>query len=228
MEKRIIQTTIPLSPSEINEYCRANASGNNDIIFKFDLKDCSLKPAHILGYLSNLKIDFLVTNFTTEFLVEYMKTPFLVGRSNLSQLHADVLLAKAHVQTLEDPDMWSSSILKAIPDSVIEHQMDVIRSLPLFLIESSDAPGPVKNPIVGETQHEVGGPVEGVGVNFVHLIEHDEVLLSLVSDTLLDFNRSYYTYYFDEYIYGGDRLIQFFIDNPTNMLHAVVESFLSR
>lgn len=220
---KIIPVQVPLSPSEINMYCQANARGDNDILFEFDLERCPLKPAHVLGYLSNLKIDFRVVHYNLDFFVEYLRTPFLVGRSNLARQHANLLTYR----TLNTTDGEVEFDYAAVPAEIVIEQMSVIRSLPLFLIESSDTEGPIKNSIVGETQHETDIVLDGVGVNIAHLVEFDDLFLRLVTDTLLDFKQRYYTHYFDEYIYGGDKLIQFFVDNPNNLLSSAVQSIIA-
>ena len=229
MDKQIIPTTIPLSPSLINDYCRGNAAGAQNIIFEFDISESSLTPAHILGYLANLKIDFQITGFDSKFFLEYLRTPFLVGDSNLVRLHANMLTWRTQLVLEFETLFEHTALYESIPDEVIWEQMMLLNSLPLFLIESSDAPGPIKNPLVGETQDEDDTIFDNVGVNFVHLIKGDQFLLKLVSPTLLDFkSKKYYTHYFDKYIYSGDKLIQFFIDSPNNLLTTAINSMLSR
>lgn len=211
MDKRIIPATIPLSPSQINEYCQANCDGDNNIIYEFDVSDCPLKPSHIFGYLSNLKIDFRVVGYDTDFFEEYLRTPFLVGESNLIEDHKNFLLDQS------------------VPLSILEQQLAVLLSLPLFLVESSNVDGPTKNQYVGEDHRDTDERLEYVGVNFVHLIKDPELLLTVIGDRVYSFDdQRYYTYYFDEYIYGGDKLIQFFIDNPNNLLNVAIESLLTR
>lgn len=229
MDKQIIQTTIPLSPTLINEYCKGNAKGNNDIIFEFDISESPLTAAHILGYLANLKIDFRITGFDDAFFLEYLKTPFLVGESNLAKLHANLLLWKTqHILQYETIN-GHDALYVAFENAVIQEQMKVLNSLPLFLMESADVPGPVKAPLVGDKRDDNDDAVfENVGVNFVHLINDPEFLLKLVSPTLMNFEeQSYYTHYFDKYIYGGDKLIQFFIDNPDNLLTSAINTLLA-
>lgn len=233
MEKRIIKTTIPLSPSLINEYCKGNASGDNGIMFEFDIADSSLTPAHILGYLSNLKIDFLVTGFDNAFFLEYLRTPFLVGKSNLTRLHANLLTwrftKELHFDTLYD----YNKLYESVPEEVLEEQATLLSSLPLFLVESADAPGPVKAELLRCDVKESDEVFDNVGVNFVHLIEDNELLLKLLFMEVGDFAMkggsefTYYTHYFDKYIYGGDKLIQFFIDNPDNLLLEAITTLLT-
>lgn len=233
MEKQIIKTTIPLSPSLINEYCKRNATGEKDIIFEFDISESSLTPAHILGYLANLKIDFRVTGFDSAFFLEYLKTPFLVGQSNLSRLHANMLMwnvmHELEFETIGD----HQSLYESIPEEVIEQQMELLSSLPLFLIESAEMPGPKKAEVLRCDVKESDKVFEHVGVNFVHLIEFKEFLLKLLFMSVGDMamkgaeDFTYYTHYFDKYIYGGDKLIQFFINNPENLLHDAINTMLT-
>lgn len=226
MDKQIIQTKIPLAPSLINQYCKTNCNGEENILFEFDVSDSLLTPGHMLGYLSNLKIDFRVTGFDDAFFIEYLKTPFMVGQSNLSRLHANLLMWRTQHELPFETITSHDSLYESIPQEVIDQQMQVIKSLPLFLFMSADMSDDIRNPFIDDLV--VNGEVfEYVGVNFVHLISFQEVLLKLVSSTLFE-PQIYFDHYFDKYIYGGDKLIKFFIDNPDNLLHPVIEAIASR
>lgn len=217
MAKQIIKAQLPLPASLINQYAKANRAGSNDILFQFDISQTEMTPKHVLGYLSNLKIDFLAVNVTSEFLLEYMKTPFFVGQSNLIDLHAQVLACEA---LKED----CTELERGIPPAVSQDQLELMRSLPLYLIKSSNIGDAQKGDILGTRLNKVRESNPNIGVNFAHLASKDELFVRLISSTLYDFEtQSYYSYYFDKYIYGGDRLIQFFIDNPSNMLNAALE-----
>jgi hypothetical protein len=217
MDKKIIKTELPLPASLVNQYAKANRSGENDILFEFDLSQNDMSPKHVLGYLSNLKIDFRMANVTSELLLEYMKTPFFVGRSNLAEMHAAVL-------TCEQLEEGCTGIEKDIPTSLKRDQIEFIRSLPLYLIHSSNMSEVQKVEVLGTQTPIVQEANPNIGVNLAHLVADDELFVRLISSSLYDFEtQRYYSYYFDKYIYGGDRLIQFFIDNPSNMLHAALE-----
>ena len=209
MEKNIILTTIPLSPLLINQYCRANANNNNNILFNFDIAKCSLLPDHIFGYLSNLKIDFLVKNYDDNFVNQYMSTQFFVGYSNLVNIQRDLLFSDKK-------------------NHVVKQHLLMLQSIPLFLVNSSNVPQSIKRSVLKKI-NIIKHKIPHVGVNFAHLIKQRDVLLRLIGDQFCNFNdQYYYQYYFDQYIYGGDKLIQFFNDNPTNLLLKAIDIILQK
>lgn len=231
--KRIIETTIPLSPQLTNEFCKANNTNTNDIIFDFDVSQTSLTPEHVFGYLSNLKIDFRVSCFDNKFFMEYLKTPFLLGMSNLVHIHAEMLLYRALGDVLMEDHgiplrMAPIGLYESIPEEVIEQQLEVITSLPTFLIQSANVPDDRKELVFnsqGVTVKTSDREFEYVGVNFAHLFVFRELLMKLCSLTFMNLKeQTYYTKYFDEYRYGGDALIKFANDNKSNLLLTGVDT----
>lgn len=200
MDKKLTGATIPLSPSEINRYCKANAAGNNDIIYNFDISECELSHSHILGYLSNLKIDFRVSNFTGDFLIEYMRTPFFVGRSNLIDHHK-----RAIREQLIDQD-------------IVSQHRALILSIPLFLVMSSNA-SEARKQLLTQEVFATDDVLPSIGPNFAHLVNDSEFIIGQLRENLFTFSgRPYYTHYFNEYIYGGERLINFFNQDVDSLL----------
>lgn len=193
MGKRVVDATIPLSPSLINMYCQANAAGDNDIIFNFDLEECELSNAHVLGYLSNLKIPFWIENHSPEFLLEYIRTPFFVGESNM---------ILAHKMALE-----TGMLDKEL---VLQHRA-LIFSLPKFIVQSSSATQERKNAILYDGLEESDHVFTDIGPNIAYLMQDSQLVIEQLRGDLFAFAyRPYYTHYFDEHIYGGDKLIKFF------------------
>jgi len=215
------QATIPLSPSQINEYCKMKSEGD-ELLFFFDISDCDLKPSHILGYLSNLKIDFYIEGFDTNFFLEYLSTPFMVGRSNLVPLHANLLTWKTQQRLSFELIKTYDFLYNEVSEDVIYDQMLIIQSLPLFLVESSNISRSEKDRIVGDKKY-FNQKFHWVGPNFAHLVAYKEILLQLNATSFYDFStQTYFRRYFDEYMYGGDKLIQFFIDSPNNLLNEAI------
>lgn len=207
MDKKVIRTTIPLSPAEINQYCKANAAGDNDILYEFDLRDCPLSNNHILGYLSNLKIDFIIRNAPMDFLLDYMKSPFFVGRSNLVHEHKRAIFHET------------------VGREIIHQHRALFFSLPLFIVMSSNASQETKDLLTKEVKR-YDTRYEWVGPNVAHLMNDSEFLLSQIRHQLFEFERPYLTYYFDEYIYGGERLIKFFDED--NLLMRAIGPLLTK
>ena len=236
MEKRIIKTTIPLSPTLVNDYCKANLTGDNDILFEFDVSDCPLEPDHIFGYLSNLKVDFRVVGFNDDFFRAYLTTNFYVGSSNMMYHHANLLSWAANGEILYRdvlPELETNyNWFFEENEELVKLHLRFVHALPLFLVVSSDVSDEEKERIAG-LYKICGTPVTGMGVNISHLVEFDDVLLRLIGDKVYSFSNgtggdTYYAHHFDKYLYGGDKLIQTFIDHPDNLLNSAINAMLVR
>lgn len=204
----IIETTLPLSPSKIAEYCEQNALGSPAKVI-FDINNCQMINHHIFNYLAHLKISCDIIGFDHTFLYDYIMTSNFIGNTNLAKHHANVLYYQKYgIPYFEDVlgefDIDSLHRMKCV-------YTDVIDSLPLFLLKSCDKLEISENAITTTKRYS--------GINFAHLIQFPEFLVSYLGDKIFDMsNQKYYTHLFDDYLYGGDKLIQSFLDNPDNLL----------
>ncbi len=205
----IIKTTIPLSPELINIYTKNNKENNQNILFDFNIQQSELSNKHIIGYLSHLKIDFNVYNFTKDFLYEYMTSNFYLGKSNLIEEHLIYLSQHSNELTQE--------------------QFKFINSFPLLLIHSIYPKNKHIDNIINNTNY-IKNKNPLIGVNISHFINYsNELLLSLIGDKIYNFKEQYYyNYYFDNHLYDNKKLIQLFIENNKNLLNIGVEYFINK
>jgi len=205
---KTIKSTLPLSPSTIAEYCSHNVKGETiDVIF--DISDCRMLNHHILNYLAHLKIPCTVIGFDTIFLYEYITTSNYLGNTNLAKHHANVLYYQKYGIPYFD-DVLTEFNLESL-DRMVKLSTDIIDSLPLFLLASCEK--------LEISENDIKHGKNYTGVNFAHLAEFTEFFVSYLADNIFVMsNQKYYSHFFDEYIYGGDKLIQSFIDNPDNLL----------
>lgn len=221
-----IKTQLPLSPQLINQYTIANNKGNNNICFDFDTTTTTMKPKHIVGYLSNLKIPHNIYNFDHEFLYQYMTTPHMTGVSNMIDIHASVICYRVstNVRHISDTTFHHFNLRKFVLDNLetIDMQIKFIRSMVGFLLSSVDGYR-TDDKIIDSTMYPM------IGTNLAHLIKIPEMFLQISAETLYDINsRTYYSKHCDEYSYGGKKLIQYFIDSSDNLLHSVVDGLINR
>ena len=225
----IIKTTIPISPNLINNFCMLNATGYNDTLFEFDISDSPLSAEHILGYLSNLKINFRVVGFDDEFLMQYTKTSFMVGHSNLVDHHANLLstfVTADHYIVPESTIDYTQLHLKYAAE--LNQQLDFIHNIVPFLISVSSIDSKLKQHLLGDNVTIDDNKLSGVGVNIARLTEIKEALLLIAGNKAIDIkNSTYYTHHYDEYIYDGNKLINYFILNNDCLLLSVVNSNIS-
>jgi len=211
-----LKTTIPLSPSEIATFCEQNAEGT-PMSVTFDIGKSKMINEHMLNYLSHLKISCKIDNFDAVFLTDYIATKNFLGNTNLAKHHANVLYFQKYGEpyfydVLEE---FNIDELKTVPYIGSK----VIRSLPLFLLVSCDK-------IEKDERFVRKGLMPFAGVNLAHLIQFPEFLLSYVGDKVFTLDKqSYFEHYYDEFIYGGDKLIQHFLDHPDNLLMNVSEMY---
>jgi len=203
-----LNTTIPLSPSEISEYCEYNAAGTPmDVIF--NVVDSKMMNHHMLNYLSHLKIPCTIKGFSGDFLRDYIMTDNFLGDTNLAKHHANVLYYQKYGKPYfsEVLDDFGSEDLEAFGDLKCE----VVKSLPLFLLVSCGK--------IDSENRVKAGKLKSAGVNFAHLVQFPEFLISFIGDDVFDLDHQhYYSYYYDEFLYGGDKLIQSFCDCKDNLL----------
>ena len=205
---KTLNTTIPLSPSQISEYCSYNSDGNPMKVV-FDIGNSKMINHHMLNYLSHLKIPCEVENFSAEFLRDYITTTNFLGETNLAKHHANVLYYQKY-GTPYFPEVLADFGLDDL-EAFGSLKYNVIESLPMFLLVSCGR--------LSSEKYVKGGEMQTAGVNFAHLVPFPEFLLALIGDTIFNFeHQHYYSHYYDEFIYGGDKLIQWFVDNPQNLL----------
>jgi len=204
-----LKTTIPLSPSEIAEFCEHNAEGN-PMGVTFDIGESKMINEHMLNYLAHLKISCNVTNFDSNFLKAYITSNNFLGNTNLVKHHANVLYFQKYGRPyfIDSLDEFSFERLEHFP--LLNSK--VIKSLPLFLLVSCER-------IKKEHRTIKCDAMLGVGVNFAHLTQFPEFLLSYIGDSIFNLDdQTYFEYHYDEFLYGGDKLIQHFLDHPDNLM----------
>ncbi len=209
---KILEVTLPLSPQHQVEYFK-----DKSIQFRVDIPNSRITPKQCLMTLSNMRIKAEIKGVTPELLLEYMTGKFVVETVNLAKICANIILGyKFHRMPYEDVigDFSLDQYTDFIFDNkeLLDDWVQLILSVPLYLATSSNSF--MEKQDCEDLKSEltkVEGPLPTVGANLSQVLALPEFLLLFnVNNDYYDLlARPYYTHYFDEYIYGGDKLISF-------------------
>ncbi len=210
--QRILDVTLPLSPQHQVEYFK-----DKSILFRVDIPNSRITPKQCLMTLSNMRIKAEIKGVTPELLLEYMTGKFVVETTNLAKICANIILGYKF-QRMPYADVAEQFSLDQYTDFIFDNRellddwIQVIHSIPLYLattsksfLEKEDCEA-FKNELT-----KIDGPLANVGANLSQVLALPEflVLFNVNNDYTDLLARPYYTHYFDEYIFGGDRLISF-------------------
>lgn len=211
-EQRILEATLPLSPQNQIEYFK-----DKSILFRIDIPNSRITPKQCLMTLSNMRIKAEVKGVTPELLLEYMTGNFVVETTNLAKICANILLGYKF-QNMPYTDVEEHFSLENYADFIVENKQmlddwcQIINSIPLYLAMSSTAflEKEESEDLKKELFH-IPGKLTTIGANLSQVLALPEflVLFNMGNDYMDILARPYFDYYFDEYIYGGDKLISF-------------------
>lgn len=208
----MVKVTCPLTVDQI-EYL-VTSDDTSAIVETSDLPTGS-----ILGYLKLIGLDSITFGenvISEDLLKSYMTIRSITPRSNLIELHANALFYYIHGRVY-NTNKYDDMVTRFVENNrlIMEQHIKVIQSIPLYLKMAAGR-------YSGFVEF-VDEPLDYVSSNIFHLAGYDnELLLLLVSDSLAGVPIcEYYRYHFDRYV-DNKRLIQSFIDNPSNMLHQLV------
>lgn len=198
----MIETIVPIPLDQLKLYFQ-----DKNTKFLLDYANSSLKGDKFLTYISNLdvpadvKVD-ITTDEGRELLRSYFHAP------NLVRLEALEILA---LQTLfQARDLNNFGLEQFIDDNkgIIDQWLSVIDSLTLYNMYTLGVPQ-FKEWV---QQFPADESIEA-GVNFVNLIQHQEMYALLEKSEVA--NLKFYTSYFDKYMFKGRNLFSFWA-NPNN------------
>lgn len=211
-EQRILEVTLPLSPQNQIEYFK-----DKSILFRVDIPNSRITPKQCLMTLSNMRIKAEIKGVTPELLKEYMTGSFVVETTNLAKICANIILGYKF-QNMPYSDVEEHFSLEDYADFIVENKLmlddwcDVIQSIPLYLAVSSTSF--MEKEDIEEFKKQIttiDSKLPTVGANLSQVLALPEflVLFNMRNEFMDILAKTYYSHYFDEYIYGGDRLISF-------------------
>lgn len=211
-EQRILEVTLPLSPQNQIEYFK-----DKSILFRVDIPNSKITPKQCLMTLSNMRIKAEIKGVTPELLKEYMTGSFVVETTNLAKICANIILGYKF-QNMPYSDVEEHFSIEDYADFIVENKLmlddwcDVIKSVPLYLAVSSTSF--MEKEDIEEFKKQIttiDSKLPTVGANLSQVLALPEfmVLFNMRHDFMDILAKPYYSHYFDEYIYGGDKLISF-------------------
>lgn len=206
--------TLPLSPTDMVEFFKAK-----DDHYIIDVKGSleNLNERALLLYLANLKIKCDVDLITEELLLQYMLLKEFCYINNLVKTHANVLYVVKYGELIY-PEYTTQFNLKQIVKfveinpEVLADQCMFLDSMPLYCLTRTkteeDEEGEI--PEVGFVEE---GLVDNLGYNVFILCQHEDFLIRFLAEFPAIEDQTYYTRYFDEYIFHGKNLFHYMQDS---------------
>lgn len=216
---KVIETTLPLSPQNQIAYFKSKKPGEEPIQFLIDVEGSKLNIKQCLMMVSNMKLKVNFKKVTKELMKEYMTASFVVESDTLAKIYANIMTGATtgHMYYQDMDGVFSiDDVAEFIAENVeiIEKHAHVLNSIPLFLLINSE------NFLSDEKKEKVKSDltyskekIDGVGVNISQAVSLPDFLDHYLKPQYVInmLQQPYYNYYFDEYIYGGDRLIRFLL-----------------
>lgn len=211
-EPRIIDVTLPLSPQHQIEYFK-----DKSILFRVDIKNSRISPKQCLMTLSNMRLKAEVQGITAELLKEYMTGNFVVETTNLAKITANIIFGYKY-QEMPYTDVQNDFSLEDYAHFIVDNQemieqwCNLIKSIPLYLAMSATKFLDEETlELLRQELPKVEGRIPAIGANLSQVLALPEFLVMFNTDDDLKnlMSQSYYPYYFDEQIYGGEKLISF-------------------
>ena len=148
-----------------------------------------------------------------------MMAHFIVESETLAKSYANIMTG-ATTGAMYYPEVSDAFNIDEIAEFIAENldlviaHSEVLNSIPLFLLVNSQTflSDEKKDKLKSELKYEKG-KIEGVGVNLSQICKMPDFLDHYTKPNFI-FHMTklpYYEYYFDEYVYGGDRLIRFLL-----------------
>lgn len=212
VQRRVIETTLPLSPQNQIEFFK-----DKSILFRVDVGSSKLTPKQCLAVLSNMKIEAEIKDVSPELMKEYMTMSLVVPTTNLAKIYANIVtgyklgvMFYPEVADFFTLDQYAQFIVDN--HEMIEKHCALLRSIPLFLlINSQSFVSQESLDNIKDRVNHVEDRVPEVGLNISQLVALPNFLSNFFTEEELQCTliAPYYDYYFDDYVYGGDRLIKF-------------------
>lgn len=208
--------SLPLSPDIMVKFFQ-----DKSIIFDidFDASIQSLTESSMIRYLSNLSITCTIDKITDDLLLQYMIINEVCNISNLTIAHANVLYFAKYGKVLYphglldfNEDNMSAFIANNM-EVIIVQLMFLDSMLLYFLTRDEKFKSLYDNDNVDDTTHAE------IGFSFLKLFELSDFLLIYSEDVPNPSDQTYYSRYFDDYMFGGKNLYSFV---PTNAYFGLI------
>lgn len=206
---RIIEATLPLSPQNQIEYFK-----DKSILFKIDILNSKITPKQCFMTLSNMKLKAEIKDVTPEIITEYMTGNFVVETTNMAKICANLILGYKY-QSMPYLDVEPFFSLEQCADYICEnHEMiskwcSLVKSIPLLFVASSRFMEKEDIELLKLNLNIIPDRIPELGMNISQVLTLPDFLVHFfrVDEMENITDQPYYSYYFDEFVFGGDCLI---------------------
>ena len=199
----IIETIVPISIENLKKYFT-----DNNILYLIDYKNSELKGKKLLTYLSNLDLPADIKDIDLELVKEYLHSVTLVNIESLENIVIDILLEYKNISKTENYKNFINENIDIV--SKWSDKLDSLSIFNMYTINSDEFKDYSKSFPIDDTNS-----LEGI--NFVSLLKQER-FYSFYSK--LNNNIKFYTRYFEDYMYRGKNLFDFWAtpNNPMFLL----------
>jgi hypothetical protein len=194
----IIETIAPISIENLKKHFT-----DKEVFYLIDYKNSELKGKKLLTYLSNLDLPADIKEPDLELVKEYLHSVTLVNIESLENIIIDILLEYKNILKTENYKNFINE-----NGDIISKWSDKLDSLSIFnmyIVNSDEFKDYAKTFPADDTNS-----LEGV--NFVSLLKQERFYLFF---NKLNNNIRFYTRYFDDYMFRGKNLFEFW-STPKN------------
>ncbi len=199
------KVTLPLSPEEMVEFFK-----DKDQFFEVDVAGTldGMPVRAMLQYISNLGLKCSFDSVSPSMMQEYMVMKNFVEAPMLAAIHANILCFLKYQDipymiALEDFDLESiKTFIDDNQDLVIEQAMFLDSFLLYMMTCKEGAVMPEGQPVDTELHDELG-------FSLIKLLTHEDFMIVFSRKIPPLEEQTYYTKYFDEYIFKGKNLFYY-------------------
>ena len=200
----IIETKAPIAIDDLKKHFT-----EKDVSYLIDYKQSELKGEKLLTYLSNLDLPCDLKNVDYDLLKDYFHSTSIIDCNKLEEMAIEVL----HIYKNVNPKLYHGPHSKFISQNleIVEKWVKKLDSLSLFnlyIVEEDKFKDYVKSHPKDETN-------DLEGVNFISILDNTNFFsyYSKVDDK----NLTYYTKYFNDYMFRGKNLYEYWANSNNPM-----------
>jgi hypothetical protein len=199
----IIETIVPISIENLKKYFT-----DNNVLYLIDYKNSEIKGKKLLTYLSNLDLPADIKDPDLELVKEYLHSVTLVNIESLENIVIDILL---EYKNISNTKIFKNFINENI--DIVSKWSDKLDSLSIFNMYTIN--------LDYFKDYSKSFPIDDTnsleGINFVSLLKQER-FYSFYGK--LNNNIKFYTRYFEDYMYRGKNLFDFWATpkNPMFLL----------
>jgi len=196
----IIETIVPISIDNLKKHFT-----DKETFYLIDYKNSELKGKKLLTYLSNLDLPSDIKEPDLELIKEYLHSITLVNINSLENIVIDILLEYKGISKTNKYETFIKENKDII--SLWSDKLDSLSVFNMYIVNSDEFKQYANSFIKDDT-----ASLEGV--NFVSLLKKERFYLFY---NKLNSNIKFYTHYFNDYMFRGKNLYEFWATSKNPM-----------